>query len=78
MQVKITSPDTILFDGQAMSVHLPGVGGSFQILENHAPIVSALTRGTIRLTDDDGKQLSFDIRGGVIKCQQNIITILAQ
>lgn len=78
MKVRITTPDTVLFDGDASSIHLPGVGGSFEMLNNHAPIVSALVRGTIRLTDDEGKEKSFDIRGGVIKGQQNVITILAQ
>lgn len=78
MQVKITTPDTILFEGDARSVHLPGVGGSFQLLENHAPIISALVQGGVRIVTDAGVTKAFDIRGGVIKCQQNQVLILVQ
>lgn len=78
MQVKITTPDTILYDGEASLVHLPGVGGSFQLLENHAPIVSALTHGILRLVTDAKETKTFEIRGGVIKCQQNQVLILVQ
>lgn len=78
MQVKITTPDTILYDGEATLVHLPGVGGSFQLLENHAPIVSALKQGTLRLATSTNETKTFEIRGGVIKCQQNQVLILVQ
>ena len=78
MKVKITKPDTTLFDGEASLVQLPGTGGLFEILENHAPIVSALGKGTLRLVVDGGKEETFDIRGGVIKGQQNNLLILVQ
>lgn len=78
MRVKITKPDTTLFDGEASLVQLPGTGGLFEILENHAPIVSALGKGTLRLVVDGGKEETFDIRGGVIKGQQNNLLILVQ
>ena len=77
MKVKITKPDSTLFDGDASLVQLPGTGGLFEILTNHAPIISSLSKGTIRLVTDGGEQ-SFDIRGGVIKGQQNDILILVQ
>ncbi|MBP5340887.1 MAG: F0F1 ATP synthase subunit epsilon [Bacteroidales bacterium] len=77
MKVKITKPDSTLFDGDASLVQLPGTGGLFEILNNHAPIISSLSKGTIRLVTDGGEQ-SFDIRGGVIKGQQNDILILVQ
>ena len=77
MKVKITKPDSTLYDGEAKLVQLPGTGGLFEILNNHAPIISSLTKGTIRLVADSGEQ-SFDIRGGVIKGQQNDLLILVQ
>ncbi|MCQ2273665.1 MAG: F0F1 ATP synthase subunit epsilon [Bacteroidales bacterium] len=78
MNVKITTPDTILYEGDAKLIHLPGVGGSFQILENHAPIVSALVQGSLRIVTLADETKTFTIRGGVIKCQQNEALILVQ
>lgn len=78
MKVKITKPDITLYDGDAKLIQLPGTGGLFEILNNHAPIISSLTRGTLRLVDDNDLELTFDIRGGVIKGQQNDLMILVQ
>jgi len=77
MKVKITKPDATLFDGEATLLQLPGTGGLFEILNNHAPIISSLAKGTLRLVTDEGEQ-TFDIRGGVVKGQQNDILILVQ
>lgn len=77
MQVKITKPDATLFDGEATLVQLPGTGGLFEILNNHAPIISALAKGEIRVVN--GQEVrKFAIRAGVVKCQQNEVIILAQ
>lgn len=78
MKVKITKPDSTLFDGEAKLVQLPGTGGLFEILNNHAPIISSLGRGRIRLVNDADEETTFDIRGGVVKSQQNDLLILVQ
>ena len=78
MKVKITKPDSTLYDSEAKLVQLPGTGGLFEILNNHAPIISALSRGTMRLIKDNDEEMTFDIRGGVVKGQQNDILILVQ
>ena len=77
MKIKITKPDSTLYDGEATLVQLPGTGGLFEILNNHAPIISSLANGTIRLVTEQGEQ-TFDIRGGVVKSQQNEILVLVQ
>ncbi len=77
MKVKITKPDSTLFDGEASLVQLPGTGGKFEILDNHAPIISSLAKGTVRIVTAEGEQ-TFDIRGGVVKSQQNDLMILVQ
>ena len=77
MKIKITKPDSVLYEGEATLVQLPGTGGLFEILSNHAPIISSLTKGTIRLVNE-GDEQTFDIRGGVVKGQQNDILILVQ
>jgi F-type H+-transporting ATPase subunit epsilon len=78
MKVKITKPDNSLYDGEAKLVQLPGTGGLFEILDNHAPIISSLGKGTLRLIDTDDHEQTFDIRGGVVKGQQNDLLILVQ
>ena len=77
MKVIISKPDTTLYDGDAKLVQLPGTGGLFEMLDNHAPIISSLSKGTIRLVNDEGEK-TFDIRGGVLKGQQNDLMILVQ
>ena len=78
MKVKITKPDSTLFEGDATLLQLPGTGGLFEILQNHAPIISSLSKGTLRLATDSDETKTFDIRGGVVKGQKNDILILVQ
>ncbi len=78
MKVKITKPDSTVFEGEAKLLQLPGTGGLFEILQNHAPIISALTKGTLRVVTDGDETKLFEIRGGVVKGQKNDILILVQ
>ncbi|MBQ0016597.1 MAG: F0F1 ATP synthase subunit epsilon [Bacteroidales bacterium] len=78
MKVTITKPDGSVYDGEARLIQLPGCDGQFEMLENHAPIIAALTKGTIRLIGSDDSQQLFEIRGGVLKSERNSVTILAQ
>ena len=77
MKVKIIKPDSTLYDGEASVVDLPGTGGRFEILNDHAPIISSLRHGTLRIVTAEGEK-SFEIRGGVIKGEHNDLTILVQ
>ncbi|MBR1766742.1 MAG: ATP synthase F1 subunit epsilon [Bacteroidales bacterium] len=78
MKVKITKPDGALFEGEAKLVQLPGTGGKFEILQNHAPIISALDNGEIRIVKPNDEEQTIAIRGGVVKGQQNDLLILVQ
>ncbi len=78
MKVKITKPDSTIYDGEAKLIQLPGTGGLFEILQNHAPIISSLAKGTLRLVTESDETKTFDIRGGVVKGQKNDILILVQ
>ena len=66
MQVEIITPESEIFKGEADAVQLPGLDGSFQVLNNHAPIISALTEGAVKidLTDDHVK---YDEMSGQIE-----------
>ena len=78
MKVKITKPDSTLFEGNARLLQLPGTGGLFEILENHAPIIASLSKGSLRLVTPEEETKTFDIRGGIVKGQKNDILILVQ
>lgn len=78
MKVKITKPDKTLFEGEAKLLQLPGTGGLFEMLKDHAPIISSLSKGSLRIVTAADESLTFDIRGGVVKGQKNDILILVQ
>lgn len=78
MKVRITKPDGDLFNGEASLLQLPGVDGLFEMLESHAPIISALRAGSIRLVDADNATHRYDIRGGVVKGKNNEVLLLVQ
>ena len=77
MVVEIITPDAKLFEGEVNSIKLPGTNGGFEILNNHAPIISTLTAGEISIALDQGQNQSFEIQGGVIEMQNNKIIVLA-
>ena len=55
MLLEIITPETKLFEGEINSVKVPGKDGEFGILNNHAPIISTLTKGSIEVTDSNNK-----------------------
>ena len=77
MILEIITPEKELFKGEATSVKFPGTTGEFEILNNHAPIISTLTNGNIRVVTTDNNTENFAINGGVIEMQQNKIIVLA-
>jgi F-type H+-transporting ATPase subunit epsilon len=78
MQVEIINPDKTIFSGEAELVQLPGKDGSFEILNNHAPIISVLRTGKVKIVDKEKKVQFFEIRGGVIEVLNNKILILSE
>lgn len=77
MKVEILTPDKKLYSGEADLVKVPGSMGSFEILTKHAPLISTLEKGQIKIIEKDNKPVFFDISGGVVEVHKNIITILA-
>jgi F-type H+-transporting ATPase subunit epsilon len=76
MQVDILTPDTTLFSGEAKVVTLPGVNGSFQIMNMHAPMISALSKGQV-VVDNGTEKQTFPVNGGIVEVVDNKIVILA-
>jgi len=77
MILEIITPEKKAFEGEVTSVKFPGISGGFEILNNHAPIISALGKGDIRVITADKKTENFAINGGVIEMQNNKIIVLA-
>ncbi|HEC44606.1 MAG TPA: ATP synthase F1 subunit epsilon [Bacteroides sp.] len=78
MKLQIITPDKKVFDGEVKLVQVPGSKGSFQVLNNHAPIISTLENGVIKIIDASDKTSTISINGGVIEVKNNKIIILAE
>ena len=77
MQLDILTPDKKVFSGEVSPVSVPGAKGSFEVLNNHAPIISTLEKGMVKLNGKDGK-MEFEITGGVIEVLDNKVIVLAE
>ena len=77
MKIEIVTPDMKIFEGEIKSVRVPGKKGSFQVLIDHAPIVSTLENGPVIMVDPEGKETIYEIDGGVIEVKANKIILLA-
>ena len=78
MLLEIISPDNNLYTGEVISLRVPGSKGSFQILKNHAPIISTLEKGKIMIRDSEGKNTTIEVDGGVVEAKNNKIIVLAE
>lgn len=78
MKLSIVSPEDTLYEGEVKSVKMQGIDGKFQVLNNHAPLISALSKGEIKIEEESGEQISFTINSGLVELAKNEIHILAQ
>ena len=76
MDVQIINPDRNLYDGKADLVTVPGTSGSIGILNNHAPLVSSLKKGEVKVILNEKEQF-FNIDGGIVEVLQNKVVVLA-
>lgn len=77
LKLKIVSPERVEFDGEVESVLVPGTLGNFEILTNHAPIISSLQKGTVEYTDKTGRK-QVDIIGGFVEVQKNEVSLCVE
>jgi len=78
MKVEILTLEKILLSTEAVSISVPGISGRFEMLNNHAPIVSILNKGTIKVTEENKQEKYIDILSGSIEMFNNKVTILAE
>ena len=77
MRIEIITPDKKIYEGDIKSVRVPGKKGSFQVLKDHAPIISTLDAGSVIMVDQEGNEKIIEITGGVIEVKANRIILLA-
>ncbi len=78
MFLEIITPDKKVFSGEVEAIKLPGADGSFGILDNHAPIIATLKKGTVKVTDSKKVVENFEINGGVVEVLNNKVIVLAE
>jgi F-type H+-transporting ATPase subunit epsilon len=78
MNLQIITPDATVFEGEANLVQLPGIDGSFGILNHHAPLISILKAGKVKIQLPDKTLKFIEIRGGVVEVLKDKVLILAE
>jgi F-type H+-transporting ATPase subunit epsilon len=77
MKIEIITPDKKIYEGEIKSVRVPGRKGSFQVLKDHAPIISTLDSGLVRMIDEANNEVIYEIGGGIIEVKSNKVILLA-
>ena len=78
MQLDIITPDVTLYSGEVSLIQVPGIDGSLEMLNHHAPLISILKKGKIKIIDQDKNQQFFEVNGGVIEVLKNKVIVLAE
>ena len=77
LQLKIVSPEKVEYDGAAERILVLGTMGQFEILNDHAPIISTLQKGTVEYVNKEGKT-SLEIQGGFVEVQKNQVSLCVE
>lgn len=76
MYLEILTPESRIFTGEITLVSLPGTAGSFEIMNNHAALISTLEAGSVKVIDTAGQTKLYAIKRGVVECLDNQIHLL--
>jgi F-type H+-transporting ATPase subunit epsilon len=78
MQLDILTPDRKIYSGEVNLVKVPGSIGSFEIMKNHAAIISTLVKGEVKIETLSGEKIHYTTNGGVVEVKDNCIIILVE
>ena len=78
MVLDILTPEKSIFSGEIKLVKVPGSNGSFEVMKNHAPIISSLDKGELKITPAQGADIFYQIEGGVIEVNNNKAIVLVE
>ena len=76
--LEIVTPERVVFKDEATSVSAPGVKGGFQVLHNHAPLLSLLEIGAVKVKDKQGKDTVYATSGGFVEVRDNSVVVLVE
>ena len=76
MYLEILTPESKIISGEITLVSLPGTKGSFELMNNHAPLISTLGAGSVKVIDTTGQTQHYPIKRGVVACLDNQIHLL--
>lgn len=74
--LRIITPTRVVYEGDVVSISAPGAMGGFQVLHNHAPLLSALEIGELCLKDEGKREVRFAISGGFLEVKANAVSVL--
>jgi len=77
MKLRIITPRGVVLETEVSKVFLPGGGGAFEVLHNHAPLISTLESGKLRY-EKDGELQEYELLNGFVKVENNIITVCTE
>ncbi len=79
MKVEIITPEDSVYEGEVSLLQLPGIDGLFELLDNHAPMITMLSEGNAKLTEKNtNNTLYFSLKGGVVEVLKNKVLVLAE
>lgn len=78
MNLTVLTPDEEIFQGEVSAIKVPGADGQFEVRNNHAPVVAALTSGNVKVTRSGSNAMNFNIDKGFIEVLNNEIALLVQ
>jgi F-type H+-transporting ATPase subunit epsilon len=78
MYLEIITPDSKIFEGEIEAVQIPGANGLFEVLTNHAPLLSTISKGKLRIKINGENPIYFNVSGGIVEVLNNKISVLAE
>jgi F-type H+-transporting ATPase subunit epsilon len=78
LTVDVFTPAKAIYSGQAKSVTVPGSSGNFQVLYNHAPIISSLEIGVVKIVDNNDNEKKYSTGGGTVEVLNNKVLLLVE
>ena len=78
MTLEILTPEKKLYSGNVYGVQLPGISGLFEVLDKHAPLVSALSKGNLKVLRNKNDVENYAIQGGFVEVLNNKVTVLVE
>ncbi len=78
MTLEILTPERKIFSGDVYGVQLPGIDGMFEVLEKHAPLISALKAGKLKILKDKTSTSSYEIQSGFVEVLNNVTSVLVE